>query len=272
MSSSSRYTVKLNQRIYGPYGSKGLKALEKLLNSLMKALRIHISDYHIASDGWVEASLEGEDLEAGLNLISTIIGVLPKTHLDISKGCMLKCRILTLKQDGLYVDAGLKNMVITVPMSILKSQLFNGHNTNIEDLESLYMLYIDFPVELYVREIHDNLITCALSWRWLKWIEEIATSGFNRIYVAGVDLNTIESTLNRKPCRDYILDFIRLGVLETILLADPLINPYKLYNYIEKNLKPSLLKFSKPSKRLRELSYTFQDEAWFNPPPPFQIP
>lgn len=272
MSVGSRYTVKLNQRIYGSYGSKGLKALEKLLNPLMKALRIHISDYHIASNGWVEVSLEGENLEAGVNLISTVIGILPKTHLDISKGCILKCRILTLKQDGLYVDAGLKNLAITVPMNILKSQLFNGHNKTIEDLESLYMLYMNFPVELYVREIYDNLITCALSWRWLKWIEEIVTSGFNRIYVAGVDLNTIESTLNRKPYRDYVLDFIRLGVLETILLIDPLIKPYKLYNYIGKNLKPSILKLSKFSKHLRELSYTFQDEAWFNPSPPFQIP
>ncbi|MBS7611381.1 DUF2110 family protein [Candidatus Bathyarchaeota archaeon] len=272
MSLSGRCIVKLNQRIYSLHSSKGLKALEKLLNSLIKALRVRVSEYSIKSDGWVEVSLEGEDLEVCLNLLSTVIGILPKTSLDVSEGRILKCRVLTLNQDGLYVDAGLGNTVITVPMGILKSQVFDGCNMTIENLESLYMLYTDFPVELYVREVHNSSVVCALSWRWLNWAEEIASSGLSRVYIAGVDIDTVENIIDRKPYRDYVLDRIRLGVLETLLLVDPSASLYKLSNYIEKNLKPSILKFSKPSKRLRKLSYTFQDKAWFNPPPPFQIP
>lgn len=272
MSLSRRYSVKLNQRIYGLHSHNGLKALERLLNSLMKALRIRISDYFIESDGWVEVSLEGEDLEVGLNLLSTLFGVLPKTRLDLSKGCMLKCRVLSLKQDGLYVDAGFKNVTVTVPMSILKSQVFDGCDMNIENIESLYTLYMDFPVELYVREIYNNSVVCALSWRWLNWVEEMASSRLGRIYIAGVDVDTVENIINRRPYRDYVLDRIRLGALETLLLIDPPVSLHKLSDIIGKKLKPSVLKPSKPSKHLRKLSYAFQDKAWFNPPPPFQIP
>jgi len=272
MPQSDRCSVKLNQRIYGLYGPQGLKALEKLLNSLMKPLRVHVLEYFIESDGWVEASLKGEDLEAALNLLSTTIGILPKTYLNISKGCMLKCRVLTLKKNGLYVDAGLKNITITIPINILKSQLFDGCYMTAGKLESLYMFYRDFPVELYVREVHDDEIVCALSWRWLNWADEIAFSGLGRIYVAGVDLNTVESVISRKPYRDYVLDRIYLGVLETLLLIDPLVNPYSLSNNIGRILKPSVLMCSKPFKSFRKLSYTFQDETWFNPSPPFQIP
>lgn len=271
MSTGKQSVIRLNQRIYGPYGSKGFNSLKRLLNHQMKALRIRILGYSIRSDGWVEVSLEGEDLEAGLNLLHSTIGILPNTSSDLFKGCMLKCRVLTLKNDGLYADIGLKDTIIIVPIDILRSQLFDGHGMTITDIESLYMLYTDFPIELYVRNVSNGRVICAFSWRWLKWVENIIASNHNRIYVTGVDIDTVEDLLNRKPYVDYILEVIRLGVLETLLLIDPLANLYKLYNYMEKNLKPSILRFSKTPKSFRKISYTIQDEAWFNPPPPFQI-
>jgi len=272
MPQSDRCSIKLNQRIYGLYGTQGLKVLKNLLNSLMKHLRVHVLEYFIESDGWVRVSFEGEDLEAALNILSTVIGILPETYLDVSKGRMLKCRVLTLKENGLYVDAGLKNITITVPATILKSQVFDGCDMPVEKLERLYMFYRDFPVELYVRDVHKNEVICALSWRWLNWADKIVFSGLGRIYVAGVDLDTVESFINRKPYRDYVLDCIHLGVLEALLLIDPLVNPYDLSNNIGRILKPSVLMSSKPFKGFRKLSYTFQDEVWFNTAPPFQIP
>jgi len=263
--------VRLNQRIYGPYRLDGLKALRNVVKNMLDGLEVDVSEVVVGSEGWAEVFLEGPDVDVAEKVLEEYIGALPKTPKELSKGTLLKGRVLTLKDDGLYVDVGLENLVVKVPTQTLRGQFLDECSTDLEKARRIYMLYSEFPVELYVERFHGETVETRLSWRWLRWVESMSFSGFSKIYVTGLTLRRIRRAIGKTKYRMAVLGYRKLGVLETLITLDPLVNVERFSLWLKKTLDPLTLEFSEPSESLGELAYAVQDEVWLIPSPPFQI-
>lgn len=264
--------VRLNQRIYGPYGPDGLRVLKNSVRSMLHGLETEVSEVIVGPGDWAEVFLEGADADVAVRVLAECIGILPRKPDELSKVAPLKGRILTLKDEGLYVGIGMKNQVARVPMQTLRRQFIELCSTGLEEIRRAYMLYKEFPVELYIEKFHRGAVEARLSWRWLRWVENISFSGFSLVYVTGLTLRRIRKILRKTRYRQAVLRYRKLGVLESLMFLDPLVDVERFSLWLGKTLNLSTLEFSKPLKSLGEFSYTVQDEVWPTTSPPFQIP
>lgn len=264
--------VRLNQRIYGPYGPDGLKALRNSVKNMLHGLMVEVSEVSIGPRGWAEVFLEGPDADVAVRVLEECIGVLPRKPDELSKEALLKGRVLTLKDDGLYVGMGLENLAARVSTQTLRRQLIDACSAGLEEARRVYMLYGEFPVELYVEELRGGTVEARLSWRWLGWVEDLSLSGFSLVYVAGLTLRRVRRAVGNTKYRRAVLGYRKLGVLESLMVLDPLVDVERFSLWVEKTLSPSTLGFSKPPEGLGELAYAVQDEVWPAASPPFQVP
>ncbi|RLI24654.1 hypothetical protein DRO58_07145 [Candidatus Bathyarchaeota archaeon] len=263
--------VRLNQRIYGPYGLDGLKALRSIVENMLNGIEVKVSEVAVGSRGWTEAFLEGPDADVAVRILEEHIGVLPRTPDELSEGALLKGRVLTLKDDGLYVDVGLENLAVRVPVQTLRGQFLDVFFMDLEKARRAYMLYSEFPVELYVERLYGDTVEARLSWRWLRWVEDTAFSGFSRVYITGLTLRRVKRALGKTRYRPAVLEYRALGVLETLMALDPLVDVERFSLWLRKTLNPLGLEFSEPFESLGELAYAVQDEVGLTASPPFQI-
>jgi len=263
--------VRLNQRIYGPYGLDGLKALRNMVKNMLNGIEVEVSEVAVGSRGWAEAFLEGPDTDVAVRILEECIGVLPRKPDEFSKGALLKGRVLTLKDDGLYVDVGLENLVVRVPAQTLRGQLLDVCSMGLEEARRAYMLYGEFPVELYVERLCRETVEARLSWRWLRWVEDMAFSGFSRVYITGLTLRRVKRALGKTRYRLAVLEYRALGVLEILMALDPLVDVERFSLWLRKTLNPLGLGFSEPFESSGKLAYAFQDEVGLTVSPPFQV-
>lgn len=264
--------VRLNQRIYGPHGSDGLSVLRSLLQNMLHGIEVEVSEVTVGPGSWAEVFLDGSDIDVAVGVLAECIGVLPRVKDELSRGVLLKGRISSLKDDGLYVDVGLKDFVVKVPIRVLRSQLIDACSTKLEEARRIYMLYGEFPVEIYIEEVHRGAVEARLSWRWLRWVEGMSFSGLSLVYVAGLTLRRVRRALRKTKYEQAILGYRKLGALESLILLDPLVEVEGFSRWLEKVLNPLTLEFSKPFKGGGEITYAVQDEVWLTTSPPFQIP
>jgi len=145
-------TVTLLQKAYGDFRAQ---LIEALLKSLCKGLDVQVKVKGATTQGWIQASIEGEDEKPALQVINNEFGLAPESIGKVEKFSVLRGRIVNSasgKTDGLLVDVGIFQPKITyakISLQMLSAQLADGNALPLQRLTELYCLLRHMP--LYVK-------------------------------------------------------------------------------------------------------------------------
>jgi hypothetical protein len=205
----------LLQRIYGRVS---LNEFGKFLKEFCKGLEISLIDLKVV-EGWVKASISGEDEDVAGLFLGKEFGVAPVSIQKASDFSVFRGRVTSSRHSKLklFLDVGIflpKPVHAIIPLQCLQGQLVDGKKFALKRLMELFGLVDKFPLEVRALgtsagELSTELTVDQLSF-YRRWID----SRVDRLIVLGALKQEVEESVKRARLTRDILRVESLGVLE----------------------------------------------------------
>jgi len=204
------------------YGSFSPRALETMLSSLCKGLKVKIKVQGKTTRDWIQIEVRGEDESVALRLLDREIGLAPVSADNVGKFSALRGQVMGSDKSTteLRVDIGVlspRACDTFIPLQRLQAQLADGKNLQLQRLIKLFCLYDFTP--LHIKIVADlnaekGLWEAELSETQLSQFYGWIRSSLDRLIVLGASHEEVEEAVERsKHLRD-VLQIETLGLLE----------------------------------------------------------
>ncbi len=185
---------------------------EQSLESAKRMLTVDLKDLEatvevdVASSGWLEVLLEGDDTEFGLNFLKSKYGSPSKrTKPDTIYGGYIK----SVEEEYIVVDIG-RNMKIPV------ENLINFGAGNAKQIATRFGLIPHFPIKVQLSKDEKTLEfaneTVELLWKWKK-------SPLDRVIVNSSTRSKIKAAIKKTGHGRDILGVEIIGLLENVIVC-----------------------------------------------------
>lgn len=246
------------------YGDLRAQSIEPLLKLLCKGLEVQVKVKGSTTQGWIQASIEGEDEKPALQLINNEFGLAPENIEKVEKFSVWRGRIVNSASgniDGLLVDVGIFQPKITyakISSQMLSAQLADGHALSLQRLTELYCLLRHVP--LYVKtlgmETSGDLMAelaepqFALFDNWLSLM-------LDRLLVLGVPAGMVRNAVEASHHFRDVVKIESLGWLEHVIVCKLGTDAVGLIPTIGRILKGATLASFSPRKIRQALGQSF---------------
>jgi len=218
-------TVTLLEKAYGSFPSE---ALEPMLRSLFKELKVQVRVKGKTVQKWVQVEVTGEDEAVALRLLDKEIGLAPTHVNNVGKFSILRGKVVDSDKARieLRVDVGLftpKVVYAIVPLQHLQAQLADGKKLSLPNLIELYCLHDNMPLHVKIVDAElgseKEAFEAELSEQQLDLFTSWLRSSLDRLIVLGARLHDLENAIKgSKHFRD-VVKIESLGLLEHALLC-----------------------------------------------------
>jgi len=217
-------TVTLLEKVYGSFPPE---ALEPMLKSLFKNLKVQVRVKGKTVQEWVQVEVTGEDEAVAVQLLDKEIGLAPIQMNKVEKFSLLRGRIVDSGKTmtELRVDIGVftpKIVYAAIPLQRLQAQLADGKELPFQSLIELYCLYDFMPLRVKIVNAEssgDKALEVELSEQQLDLFTSWLRSSLDRLIILGARLQDVERAIKAsKHFRD-VVKIESLGLLEHVTLC-----------------------------------------------------
>jgi hypothetical protein len=203
-----------------------LKHVDGFLKSSVRDLRVDVKVQGIAPQGWIQATISGEDERVALHYLADEIGLCPERFENVKKFETVKGRV-TSKTGGrgeLRVDIGVFNPKVieaSIPVHHLQAQLVDGRKMSVEGICRLFGLCDNLPLTVKIMEVNggDNHIEAMISHQQLKIHKRWTDMFLDRLIVLGALPENVEFALRRAGFERDVVDVETLGLFECAVVC-----------------------------------------------------
>jgi hypothetical protein len=211
-------TVALLVKIYNSFQ---LKQIDAILKAKLEGLKVVTQVVGIASRGWVQITVSGEDEKVALHYLDKEIGVCPTSLEDIGKFSAVKGRITALNQsrNELCFDVGIFSPEIvdaTIPLWQLQAQLVDGRKVALKKLAELFGFCENMPLMVEISGLGKDgkRIETVLAEKQLMTYRNWTSSLLDRLMILGASFNEVESAVKSAGFERDVVDVETLGMFE----------------------------------------------------------
>jgi hypothetical protein len=203
------------------YNSSQLKQVDAILKTKLEGLKVTTQVVGIASRGWVQITVSGEDEKVALRWLDKEMGICPISLKNVGKFSTVKGRITALNQskNALRLDVGLFSPEIvdaTIPLQHLQAQLVDGREVALKKLAELFGFCENLPLTVKVSNINEDKkhMEAVLAEKQLMAYRNWTGSLLDRLIILGASTNEVESTVKSAGFERDIVDVEPLGMFE----------------------------------------------------------
>jgi len=255
-------TVTLLTRVYSDF-QQGL--VNKFLKSTLKGLKVEARICGVASRGWVQIVVSGEDEKVALRYLADQLGLCP-IHLDgVRKFATIKGRITSLgKSKGeLNIDIGVFSPSVVdaaVPLHCLQAQLVDGRRVALKKVIELFGFRENLPITIKIVNVdkEKNHVEATLSEKQLAEYRNWTRSLLDRLAILGASLYEVRPALKIAGFFRDVVDIEPLGLFEHSVVCKLGTDAAGLIPKIGKQLRNAALSIFNPKEILeflRDSSY-----------------
>lgn len=196
------------------YNDFQLRIIQENLEFALKGLNVKIKICGTTPQGYVQATVSGEDEKIAQHYLAEEIGLCPSSPEELKKFTLISGRVASLSKsaDGLHVDIGVTSAF--VPLSILQAQLVDGRKAALKKIVSLFGFCEDMPLTIKILQFKETHAVAMLSEEQVALYKEWATSLLDRLLIIGEPLDNIKNALKTAGCNRDITKLEHLGMLE----------------------------------------------------------
>jgi len=210
------------------YGSFPPEALEPMLRSLFKELKVQVRVKGKTAQKWIQVEVTGEDEAVALQLLDKEIGLAPINVNRVGKFSILRGKVVDSDEARieLRVDVGLfepKVVYATVPLQHLQAQLADGKQLSLPSLIELYCLHDNIPLHVKIVDaelsVEKEAFEAELSEQQLDMFTSWLRSSLDRLIVFGARLPDVENAIKASRHFRDVVRIESLGLLEQAILC-----------------------------------------------------
>jgi len=219
------HTVTLLEKAYGNFPTE---AIEPMLKSLCKGLKVQVKVKGKTAQEWVQVDVDGEDKSVALQLLSSEFGLAPNGADNVERFSFLRGRIVDSGKTAteLFVDVGVfapKVVCAKVPLHCLQFQLADGKGLSLQRLTELFCLldYVPLHVKIVDTEldVKNESFLSELSERQLALFTDWLRSSLDRLLILGAPHNNVERAVEASGHFRDVIRIESLGWLEHALVC-----------------------------------------------------
>ncbi|MEM3735290.1 MAG: DUF2110 family protein [Candidatus Bathyarchaeia archaeon] len=245
-------TVTLSSKIYN---DNQLKNVEEHLKSSLKGLKVKIEIIKAAPQGWIQATLSGEDEKAALSFLENTVGLCPTHISNITKFSMIRGYITSLgkREEQLQLDIGPNIVNVAVPLQHLQAQLTDGRKIALKKIVELYGFCENMPLKAKIISANGKCLKAALAENQLRQYKRWIKSLFDRLIVLGASQQEIKTAVKEAKCQNDIVGIEQLGLFEHVIICKLGTDAIGLIPKVGKKLSNATLSVFSPKKILEIL-------------------
>ncbi len=214
-------TVTLSTKVYNDLQ---LKLIDKILESMLKDLRVDTEIHRVTPRRWVQITVSNEDEKVALRYLADEIGLCPTLLKKVEKFSTIRGYILSIDKKELRIDLGVSSPSIidaTVPLQHLQAQLADGRKIALKKLAELFGLCQNLPLIVKVLSVdkENNYIGAVLSERQVELYKSWTKTLLDRLVILGASSNEVILALKQARCNRDVVDVEPLGLFEHAIVC-----------------------------------------------------
>lgn len=214
-------TVTLSTKVYNDLQ---LKLIDKILESMLKDLRVDTEIHRVTPRRWVQITVSNEDEKVALRYLADEIGLCPTLLKKVEKFSTIRGYILSIDKKELRIDLGVSSPSIidaTVPLQHLQAQLADGRKIALKKLAGLFGLCQNLPLIVKVLSVdrENNYIGAVLSERQIELYRSWTKILLDRLVILGASSNEVMLALKQARCNRDVVDVEPLGLFEHAIVC-----------------------------------------------------
>jgi len=213
-------TATLLQKVYGYFSAE---AIEPMLKSICKGLKVQVRVKGKTGQGWVQVEVNGEDQSVALQLLNNEFGLAPISADNVEKFSVWRGRIIDSGRNAaeLCVDVGVfepKVVYAKIPLQSLQAQLADGKGLPIQRLTEPFCLIDYLPLQVKIVDtkfdVKAEAFVAELSESQLALFTDLLGSSLDRLLVLGAQYSEVERAVEASRHFRDIVKIDSLGWLE----------------------------------------------------------
>ena len=214
-------TVTLSTKVHNDLQ---LKLIDKILESMLKDLRVDTEIHRVTPRRWVQITVSNEDEKVALRYLADEIGLCPTLLKKVEKFSTIRGYILSIDKKELRIDLGVFSPSIiaaTVPLQHLQAQLADGRKIALKKLAGLFGFCQNLPLIVKVLSVdkENNYIGAVLSERQVELYKSWTKILLDRLVILGASSNEVMLALKQARCNRDVVDVEPLGLFEHAIVC-----------------------------------------------------
>lgn len=206
------------------YSDLQLKLIEKLLESMLKGLKVDTEIRGVTPRRWVRIEVSDEDEKVALRYIADEIGVCPTLLKNVEKFSTIRGYVSSIDKKELRVDVGVfspNTIDATVPLQHLQAQLADGRKIALKKLAELFGFCQNLPLTVKVCSVdkENSHIEAMLSEKQVTLYRSWTKSLLDRLVILGASFNEVMLALKQARCNRDVVDVEPLGLFEHAIVC-----------------------------------------------------
>jgi hypothetical protein len=206
------------------YSDLQLKLIDKLLESMLKGLKVDTEIRGVTRRRWVRIEVSDEDEKVALHYIADEIGICPTLLKNVEKFSALRGYVSSIDKKELRVDVGVFSPSIidaTVSLQHLQAQLADGRKIALKKLAELFGFCQNLPLTVKVRSVdkENSHIEAILSEKQVTLYRGWTRSLLDRLIILGASSNEVMLALKQARCNRDAVDVEPLGLFEHAIVC-----------------------------------------------------
>ena len=248
-------TVTLSTRIYNDFQ---LKMIEKLLESMLKGLKVETEICRVTPRRWVQITVSNEDEKVALRYLADEIGLCPTLLKNVKKFSTVRGYISSIGRKELHIDLGISSPSIidaTVPLQQLQAQLADGRKIALKKLAELFGFCQSLPLTVKVLNVdrEKSYIGAVLSERQVELYRSWTKFLLDRLVILGASSNKVMLALKQARCNRDVIDVESLGLFEHAIVCKLGTDAKGLIPRIDKKMRNANFSIFSPRRIVKSL-------------------
>ena len=218
-------SITILEKTYGTYKKVALNAFRHNLSTELEGLEVQIKKISVHPHDWITVVLEGEDEEAGYNLLQHYYGSLCSFG-QLEIGQTRKGKLIQTGKYGygLFIDIGIdseKNIDGFLPLHTIRQQLARREKIPLRSLCHSYGLLNNLSLEVSIESIDrlNRKIQVSLSNAQINIFKNWVTSELERLLISGITRHHLKKVVIKSGHLRDIVAIERLGFLEEMIIC-----------------------------------------------------
>jgi hypothetical protein len=211
--------VKAKNRFY-------LKHVDRFLKVKLGDLRVKTETCGVASRGWVQVVVSGEDEAVALRYLADEVGLCPARLESVEKFSTIRGQIVNMdkSKDKLNIDIGVFSPDIvdaSIPIQRLQAQLTDGRKVAFKKIVELFGFCENLPLTMKISDIDEgNLsVEAIFSEKQLDQYKKWAKSLLERLIVMGTTFQEVLTALRTTGISRDVVKIESLGLFEHAMVC-----------------------------------------------------
>jgi hypothetical protein len=240
------------------YDELQLELIDKLLESMLKGLKVDTAIRGVTPRRWVRIKVSNEDEKVALRYIADEIGVCPTLLKNVKKFSTIRGYVSSIEKRELHIDVGVlspSTIDATVRLQHLQAQLADGRKTPLKKLTELFGFCQNLPLTVKVCSVdkENSYIEAMLAERQVTLYRSWTKSLLDRLIILGASPNEITPALRQARCNRDVVDVEPLGLFEHAIVCKLGTDARGLIPKIGKKLRNTSFSIFSPRKILKFL-------------------